>query len=259
MVPGIPSAGPGSLSVLPTDLLFSPGATAAEIRAAIALRYDVDTLGVDVGAEQFSLLHVRDTNRLLDLVSPDEFSRDERLPYWADLWTSSIDLAGWLLEGKQRDGQTVLELGCGIGLAGIAAARAGAHVTLTDYETDALHFARHNALMNLPPRVFESRVRCLPLDWRVPGLDEKFDLIIGADIVYERRNFAPVLALLKTCLHPGGCALFTEPDRTIGQAFLAEARELRFAVHQSFSTRWREAKEIRISRMVLSYESFQEI
>lgn len=243
--------GQGRLSVLPTDLLVSPAPAAEELRAIIASRYDVDRLCLTVGVETFDILRVRDTNKLLDLVSPEIFSEDERLPYWADLWTSSIDLAGWLLE-REMAGKSVLELGSGVGLAGIAAARAGARVMLTDYETDALLFARYNALMNLPAGAFRGRVRCLPMDWRAPDVDEQFDVIIGADIVYERRNFLPVLSLMQTHLRPGGCALLTEPDRTVGQVFLAAAKEFPFSVDHAYSLVTRDGRALRISRFVLT-------
>jgi predicted nicotinamide N-methyase len=251
--------GDGRLSVLPTELLASPGPAANELYAIITSRYDVHTVRVDVGTEMFSMLHVRDTNRLLDQVSPELFFLDERLPYWADLWTSSIDLTGWLLEREGMAGKQLLELGSGIGLAGIGAARAGAHVTLTDYETDALLFARYNALMNLPADLFRDRVRCVPMDWRSPDIDARFDLIVGADIVYERRNFLPVLSLLQTHLLPGGQAMLTEPDRVVGQAFLAAARELRFSVTRSYSSVRREGKEFRISRILLQHDPTQKI
>lgn len=241
----------GRLSVLSTDLLVSSAPAAEEFRAVLASRYDVATLRLTVGAEIFDILHVRDTNKLLDLVSPEVFSEDERLPYWADIWTSSLDLAGWLLEGQGTAGQSVLELGSGVGLSGIVAARAGARVMLTDYETDALVFARYNALMNLSADTFRNCIRCLPMDWRAPDLTERFDVIIGADIVYERRNFLPVLSLLQTHLLPGGRALLTEPDRAVGQAFLAAAREFPFAVRQGYSTVNRDGRTYRISRMAL--------
>ena len=242
----------GRLSVLPTEFLASPPPAAEKFHAVIASRYDVDRLQLEVGGEAFDILHVRDTNRLLELVSPEVFSLDERLPYWADLWTSSIDLAAWLMEGDGIAGKNVLELGSGVGLAGIAAARAGARVTMTDYETDALLFARYNALMNLPADTFHNRVRCLPMDWRAPDVDERFDVIIGADIVYEQKIFSHVLSLLQTHLHPGGRALLTEPDRTVGQAFLAAAREHPFRVHHSYSSVVRGGKVYRISRILLT-------
>ena len=164
-------------------------------------------------------------------------------------------MAAWVLEERQYlAGKSVLELGSGIGLAGIAAARAGARVTITDYETDPLLFACYNAMQNLPPDVFRERVRFLPLDWREPGVDTKFDLIVGADIVYERKNFLPVLSLLKNHLLPGGRALLTEPDRTIGQDFLDLARAQQFSVDRAYSTLERDGRLYRISRNLLKIE-----
>jgi predicted nicotinamide N-methyase len=245
-------AGRSGLSILPTDHLASPAPSGEELRSVIASRYDIDTVRVRAGSEQFDILRVRDSNTLLDRLSPEAFSVDERLPYWADLWTSSIDLAGWVLEErKELAGKHVLELGSGIGLAGIAAARAGAEVVLTDYETDALLFARHNALMNLPAGAFQCRVRCVPMDWRAPDIVGSFDVIIGADIVYERRNFSPVLSLLRKYLAPGGRALLTEPDRAVGQQFLTAARNFPFAVQQSYSTVERDGNMFKVSRMLM--------
>ncbi|RPH37806.1 methyltransferase type 12 [bacterium] len=255
--PSPPSPGWGRLSALPTDFLSSPAPVAEDLYALIASQYEVRVLPVGVGAEPFEILLVRDSNRLLDLISPEMFSSDERLPYWADLWTSSIDLARWLLEECDVAGQTVLELGSGVGLAGIAAARAGAQVTLTDYETDALLFARYNALMNLPADAFRNRIRCVPMDWRAPDTGATFGVIIGADIVYERRNFVPILSLLQSHLLPGGRALLTEPDRAVGQAFLAAAEEYPFSLHHSYSAVVRDGKTYRISRILLHYEPVQ--
>ncbi len=239
-------------SLLPEDLLALSDPAPEELYGAITARYDVVSLPLEVGAEKFNILVVRDTNTLLDLISPEAFSRDERLPYWADLWTSSLDLASWMLEERAINGKAVLELGSGVGLAGIAAARAGARVMLTDYEPDALLFARYNAARNLPDEARRHRVRFVPMDWRAPNLNLKFDMIIGADIVYERRNFDPILSLLQSHLLPGGQVLLTEPDRTIGQAFLTAARGTSFAVSQSFSTVDRESKKYRISRVLMT-------
>jgi predicted nicotinamide N-methyase len=249
-----PKTASGRLSVLPTDLLGSAVPAAEDLFAVIASRYDATPLHVEVCGEPFDLLLVRDTNVLLERVGPDQFSTDERLPYWADLWTSSIDLAGWVLEEQGVAGRSVLELGAGVGLAGIAAARAGAKVTLTDYETDSLLFARYNALRNLPVDVCQRRVRCVPMDWRAPTIRGQFDLIIGADIVYERRNFDPILTLLQSYLAPGGRALLTEPDRAIGQAFLAAAREYPLLLDHSYSSVARDGKTFRISRLTIQHD-----
>ncbi len=180
----------------------------------------------------FSILKVRDTNMLVDSIDPTSFSVDERLPYWADIWTSAIELARFCLTDADLHGKRVLELGCGLGLAGIAAAKAGAHVMFSDYEEDALDFARCNANRNLPPETINSGVGFSILDWR--AIDEflprhqKFDMIIAADVVYERRNFFPLMDVLQRLLAPTGTAIFTEPGRTIGDQFFKLLHEAEF-------------------------------
>lgn len=186
-------------------------------------RFDTVLRDATAGGHHFRLLAVRDTNTLLDAIDPHIFAADERFPYWADLWASSVALAEYLTE--MPAGKTVLELGCGLGLAGIAAARAGASVTMTDIDTDALAFAAENVRLNLKPEE-QSRVSIAAMDWRNPTAEGPFDLVIGADIVYERRFFAPLLSLFTRLLAPGGSVLLADPDRAIGRDFLAMARSV---------------------------------
>ncbi len=201
---------------------------------SLSARFKVVGKQIHVGNELFSILKVRDTNELLDTIEPHDFSIDERLPYWADIWTSAIELARYSLEEAGLNGKDVLELGCGLGLAGIAAAKGGGNVVLSDYEDDALDFARYNAQKNLSPEIVNSRTRFINLDWRhidksLPPA-KKFDMIIAADVVYERRNFFPLMDVLQQRLKPTGVAVFTEPGRSIGDHFLNLLREAEFGL-----------------------------
>ena len=189
---------------------------------AITTRFDVVTQEVRSTPYRWNLLAVRDTNRLLDEITPAQFEADGRLPYWADLWASAPVLAGHLRRRPGIAGRDLLELGCGLGLAGIAAAQAGASVTMTDYEDDALEFARFNAAQNLTSEEL-ARVTFLKLDWRQPDLEQTFDIIAGADIAYERASFEPLLSLARTMLRPGGVFLLTDPQREIGGDFILQA------------------------------------
>jgi predicted nicotinamide N-methyase len=197
--------------------------------ADLSDRFDAVVLDVPLGRHTFRILTVRDPDELLESITPETFALDERLPYWAELWTSSFALARVCLEDEPLAGRTVLELGCGVGLAGIAAARAGATVTLTDYEQDALTFACWNADANLSPGQ-RSRVALRHYDWRTPDSPGVFDVLLGADIVYERRAFAPLLNLFQKALAPGGSALLAEPGRTPGRDFFAFAAQEGFLV-----------------------------
>jgi len=146
-----------------------------------------------------------------------------------------VEMAGFLRNSDLR-GKEVLELGCGLGLSGIAAVRAGGRVLMTDYEEDALLFAAENVLLNLSPDD-RSRVTFKQLDWRAPSLDCRFDLIIGADIVYERRFFSPLLGLFDALLQPDGVVVLTDPCRAVGREFFLGARESGWIHRHDSSTR----------------------
>lgn len=216
-------------------------------------RYDIVLADVVIGRQRFGIHVVRDTNALVDRISPEEFARDERLPFWAELWTSSLELARHCLYDAGLEGARVLELGCGVGLAGIACALAGADVTMSDYETDALAFARVNASFNLSPRTVEQRVRFASLDWRCPDISETFDAIIGADIVYEREMFMPLLATFRKALRPGAAAIITEPDRSVGRDFLTTAAAEGFATHTVRTNTERAGRITAVTRSTLKW------
>jgi predicted nicotinamide N-methyase len=205
--------------------------SAEALLATIAARYDVCTTTLVVAGSSFQVLRVSDTNTLLETINPDLFAVDERLPYWADLWASSVDLAAWCLQSGKLDGMDVLELGTGLGLAGVAATRAGAFVVMTDYEEDALRFARYNALVNLPGSAPEIRL----MDWRAPNDGRRYHCILGSDIIYERRNFVPLLDVFGKLLKPGGTVLLTDPGRSTAKEFLSLARTAGFSIHSTSS------------------------
>ncbi len=107
----------------------------------------------------------------------------QHLPYWAELWESAMGIAATVAGMPLTESTRVLDLGCGMGLAGAAAAARGAQLMLADLETPALLFAKLNSLR------LSDRVRVRQLNWQIDRLDEQFDLILGADILYERKQW----------------------------------------------------------------------
>ena len=134
-------------------------------------------------------------------------TRNERFPYWAEVWPSSIALAQWF-STRKIESSPVLELGCGLGLLGISLAGMGWRVQATDFIEDALIFAHHNASTN---RV-SGRHRVGYLDWRHP-IGEPFDLIVAADILYEKKSHSILARLLRHLLAPGGQLFVSDPNR----------------------------------------------
>ncbi|MDQ8146195.1 MAG: methyltransferase domain-containing protein [Gemmatimonadota bacterium] len=163
-----------------------------------------------------------------DLISEAEYARDERLPYWADLWPAAVVLSEHIATMPATVGARALELGCGLGLVTIAAMRAGYAVTATDYYDDALLFTARNALTATGQ---EPATRMV--DWRALPEDlGTFDLVLAADVLYERPYAAIVAGVIDRALAPGGVALVADQGRVALAAFLeaAAALGLRHAV-----------------------------
>ncbi|RMF25236.1 MAG: methyltransferase domain-containing protein [Bacteroidetes bacterium] len=201
-------------------------------------KYRLERLRLDIGRRRVLLDQVANQEELLDeLIAKGENHPDvldDRLPYWADLWHSALALSRFLVqEGEVVRGEAVVELGCGLGLPGIVAGLEGGAVCFTDYLPEALALARHNWALNCTgPARFQL------LDWRSPPADLKADLVLAADVAYEKRFFQPLLELFGTLLRPGGRILLAEPGRGIARPFLDEL-ERRFRLNKSLlEQRW---------------------
>jgi ETFB lysine methyltransferase len=194
------------------------GSTATRAWRDLERQFVTAREAVTVGRWRVELLRPRNAD---DLISEADFVRDERLPYWADLWPSSRILAGWLLEdpvpAEGAQPPRLLELGCGLGLVATAALRAGYDVVATDYYDDALRFTRANA-RHAVGREPTTRL----VDWRsFPDDLGRFDRIVAADVLYEH-VYAPLLAAaIAGTLSPHGEAIIADPGRVAAPAFLA--------------------------------------
>lgn len=122
--------------------------------------------------------------------SPAETQRLlEAPPYWAFCWASGLALARWIAAHPEHvAGRQVLDFGSGSGIAGLAAARAGAaRVVCCDLDPLALKACRANAQVNA--------VQIETLD-DLHASTERFELILAADVLYDRGNL-PLLDLLQ--------------------------------------------------------------
>jgi predicted nicotinamide N-methyase len=132
--------------------------------------------------------------------SPDETRRIlEEPPYWCFCWASGLALARWLAERPQWvAGKRVLDFGAGSGIAAIAAAKAGAaEVVACDLDPLALAASRANAELNGVQLSYSEDFF---------GEEDRYDLILVADVLYDRAN----LPLLDAFLGKGREALVAD-------------------------------------------------
>jgi len=171
---------------------------------------------IPVNGRDLRLLRPRDAEALLD---EHAFEHEEYLPYWAELWPSSLALAR-AIGGRALKGARTLELGCGLGLPSIAAALAGGRVLATDWSSEAIRMTETNAERN------DAALETLVCSWTEPApLLERapWDLVLASDVLYEARNGEALLALLPQL---GRDIWLADPGRKAAERFLEAAREI---------------------------------
>jgi predicted nicotinamide N-methyase len=176
------------------------------------------------------------------LISEESFEHEEFLPYWAELWASAVALAHDVSMRALRDRHT-LELGCGLGLPSIAAARAGGRVLATDWSPDAIAATAANAELN------GVEVETLECSWAEPdSIVERgpWQLVLASDVLYEARNVELLLGLLPRLVDETGLVLLADPGRVPAERFLTAAAERGWTIRSVPSPR---AKRVLIHRL----------
>jgi SAM-dependent methyltransferase len=172
--------------------------------------YDATLTRVEVSGSAVCLWQVRDLERHVDRTALLAAENPPAPPYWAHLWSGARVLAAAVPRAAGR----VLEVGCGLGLPGLVAARRGAAVVFVDREPVALAFARASA------RAYAlARVEMVVGDFTALPFRGVFDLVLAAEVLYDRAVFSLLARELAACVRPGGRLLLADGGRIDTQAF----------------------------------------
>lgn len=178
--------------------------------------YDVSISKIQVKGKEFQFYLPATIDGFID---KEDIMKD--FPLWAKIWEPSVVLAHELSHMSPEGAGNILEIGCGVGVAGIVGAYFGHNITMTEYDTHALNFARANAILNLGSY---RNIRIIRLDWRSPSLRDKFNIIIGSEIIYREEDFLYILTLLKNHLNPQGRLILTSGIRKTIFNFLEQLK-----------------------------------
>jgi predicted nicotinamide N-methyase len=138
-------------------------------------------------------------------------------PYWSKVWPAAIALAEYLLQRPNvvKD-KKVVELGAGLGLPSLVAARVSGRVLCTDHSPEAVEFARasanYNGLSNLQTAV---------LDWNHLPKDLEAEIVLLSDINYDPAAFTILLDLVNHFQEKGATLLLSTPQRLLAKDFIA--------------------------------------
>ena len=193
--------GPGRYPATVLGVIAVPSTLRSQLAALRGVAEgDLPPALLDIRVQQVGDLRVlrpRDWEQLRH----EEGGAGRDVPYWAMPWPSGRVLAETVAAEPPPPATRVLELGCGLALPSIAAARAGAQVLATDGASDAVAFAAHSFALN------EVEAEVALVDWASQGeaLAERgpWDLVLAADVFYLQANVQLALRLLPRLLAPG--------------------------------------------------------
>ena len=164
-----------------------------------------------------------DLDALLDRAAQETPHTVDGIPYYAILWPAARGLADYLWqERKTLNGKNVIELGCGLGLPSILAAKLGARVHATDFHPDTGEWLRHNAKENRVDLTYQQ------LDWTFFLSGSKKEtapisapFVIGSDLLYESRHIPALVCTLDALCTQDGQAIISDPGRDNLPTFVA--------------------------------------
>lgn len=174
----------------------------------VSARHAVHFEAVRIGEDVLECLQLSDMEayieQRLNLPSPEVVSETgsgtgagiDALPLWAKIWPASLPLAMYMRSIVPGPGERVLEIGAGLGLAGLFAAKRGFSVVLSDIVPEALLFARINALRN----GLGDKVLVQAVNFTKEGHSDRYHRIIASEVLYREQFFEPLLSFLRTHL-----------------------------------------------------------
>lgn len=194
----------------------------------IQVKYPTVTRTRKIGNKVYVVEAIRDLDEAIDIIckamTPEEqldpFAED-LCPYFGILWPAAEALAEYLEENPRLvKNKTVLELGCGLGLPSLVASHLGGKVLATDFHPDVEEYFKRNCR--------HSSVDCdyKRLNWREENVMEKFDVVIGSDVLYESKHPLEVAKGLLRFVKEGGTVILSDPGRSYLQQFLTAMKEL---------------------------------
>ena len=134
-------------------------------------------------------------------------------PYWGTLWAPAPKTAAMILRNVWPSRLKTLELGCGIGVAGVAALIAGHDVTFADHASAAVRLAVSNAALN----DFADAIGMV-FDWQHPPSDQ-FEFIVASDVLYDAAGHEPLLKTLESMLSDRGVVWIGDGGRANAPRF----------------------------------------
>ncbi len=204
--------------------------------ASPLISYDTVSTVEKIGTFPLHVLSLRDIDRALDeickLYDPKTPEEEERLlnlcPYFGIVWPSARALATFMSERKKQfNKKRGIEVGAGLSLPSLLAAKIGAQMTVSDFHPDVAAWVKKNADMN------GVNLKYVEWDWtnENPPSDisyGSYDFVLASDVLYEKRHPEELVRALAKLVTPTGSIYLSDPGRIYLERALNEFKALGF-------------------------------
>ncbi|MFH0809356.1 MAG: methyltransferase domain-containing protein [Pseudomonadota bacterium] len=188
----------------------------------INARHETVTSEVALHGITLQFLQIKDMAAFIEEMVDQAPEGRVHLPYWAKIWEASVVLADYLLGLPEfapgSEPKRIVELGAGMGVPSLFLAAVGHDVVLTDFEPEALEFARAAALINK----LDGRLQVRRLDWAHPDLNEPFDAVVGSELLYNHDDLPHLVRLLSRLRKRGALAYLAKGPAVPAYSFVAD-------------------------------------
>ncbi len=215
-------------------------------------KYDTTWRTETVGEWSFEMLQLVDfeaaVDKLIDflqLTGRDDI-QPEDCPYFGQIWSASRTLATAIVN-MDLSGKRSLEVGCGLALPSLVAAKKGAKCTAVDIHPDVHEFIQETLIRNKLGASLEFQ----QTNWREYTAPEPFDLILGSDILYENQHPDDIIHFLQRNLKGSGQAIIVDPCRWHHQEFAKKLESKGFHVEGVYTTVNEKERVVKIYTMTI--------
>ncbi len=169
---------------------FSTDSSLQELLDYAESKYQTRFESLKVGENRLELLQFQDMEKYIEELD-SRTANNERieLPFWAKIWPTSILLSYYLHNLDIPLDNHLLEIGAGIGICGLFAAKLGYNVTISDINEDALLFTQINILKNN----LQDRAKIEKIDFTQDSTNEKYKTILGSEALYREDTYRPLI------------------------------------------------------------------
>ncbi len=202
-----------------------------ELIQRISKKFKIGFEEVKIGDIVISLAQIENLDAYIEKLADSTKEGDKLdLPFWAKLWPSSLLLSYALLKLPVQEDAELLEIGAGIGLCGLVAAKRGFNVIISDIDEDALIISKLNILKN----GLEERANVKKIDFTKHTLDKRFSYIIGSEVLYRRQHYRPLIKFFLRHLKDNSSKVILAKDYHIKAKKFFKLAEEHFNIQQRY-------------------------